>query len=240
MAVCLECISLAIHELAFFAPKRKHQSYGSCLLTSIGDMSELCNGKVACTLICPSYNMRYKIYPFCGDVVAPSSDHLHFLGILEDGQHVDVKRLSMNLKQGIIEFKGDVLLVGKLQHRDVVKLLGFYLARKEEILICEFLLNLNAIQRAYLDWMARFKIISEITKGLLYLHEDYRLKIVHQDLKSSNVLPNDCMNPKIVDFGMIHLLMLAKLSYPTGHIWLQNILLMGTSQQNHMSIALES
>ncbi|RZC65558.1 hypothetical protein C5167_009258 [Papaver somniferum] len=132
-----------------------------------------------------------------------------YKGTLSDGQEIAVKRLSVNSGQGEEEFKNEVVLLVKLQHKNLVRVLGFCLDGEEKLLVYELMKHgsldqflFDPVKRTYLNWERRYKIIGGIAKGLLYLHEDSRLKIIHRDLKGSNVLLGEDMVPKISDFGM--------------------------------------
>ncbi|VFQ64353.1 unnamed protein product [Cuscuta campestris] len=136
-----------------------------------------------------------------------------YKGILSDGGVVAVKQLSSKSKQGNREFVNEIGMISALQHPNLVKLYGCCIEGNQLLLIYEYMEN-NCLSRALfgrpdqrlsLDWETRKKICMGIAKGLAYLHEESRLKIVHRDIKASNVLLDKDLSAKISDFGLAKL-----------------------------------
>ncbi|KAL0856883.1 hypothetical protein Bca101_062037 [Brassica carinata] len=132
-----------------------------------------------------------------------------YKGKLQDGKEIAVKRLSSNSGQGKEEFMNEIVLISKLQHRNLVQILGCCIEGEERLLIYEFMVNksldtfiFDSRRKLEIGWPKRFSIIQGIARGLLYLHRESRLKVIHRDLKLSNILMDEKMNPKISDFGL--------------------------------------
>ncbi|XP_042515746.1 probable LRR receptor-like serine/threonine-protein kinase At1g53440 isoform X2 [Macadamia integrifolia] len=136
-----------------------------------------------------------------------------YKGTLSDGTVIAVKQLSSKSKQGNREFLNEIGMISALQHPNLVKLYGCCIEGNQLLLVYEYMEN-NSLacalfgredQRMNLDWPTRHKICLGIAKGLAYLHEESRLKIVHRDIKATNVLLDKDLNAKISDFGLAKL-----------------------------------
>ncbi|XP_024979201.1 probable LRR receptor-like serine/threonine-protein kinase At1g53430 [Cynara cardunculus var. scolymus] len=136
-----------------------------------------------------------------------------YKGVLSDGSEIAVKQLSSKSKQGNREFVTEIGMISALQHPNLVKLFGCCIEGNQLLLIYEYLEN-NSLARALfgrddqrlnLDWTTRKKICLGVAQGLAYLHEESRLKIVHRDIKATNVLLDKELNAKISDFGLAKL-----------------------------------
>ncbi|GLJ27257.1 hypothetical protein SUGI_0534770 [Cryptomeria japonica] len=135
-----------------------------------------------------------------------------YKGTMSNGVQIAVKKLSVQSLQGKEEFLNEVKLIANIQHRNLVNLLGYCVEGLERLLVYEFLSN-NSLDKILfhpqrskeLGWHKRLNIILGIARGLLYLHEDSQLPIIHRDIKASNILLDEKMEPKISDFGLARL-----------------------------------
>ncbi|PHT60422.1 hypothetical protein CQW23_02785 [Capsicum baccatum] len=185
----------------------------------IGSFSTVC---IAVFLIWFWMSRQRGVAIFKFEVLAMSTDQFHvnnklgqggfgpvYKGVLADGEEIAVKKLLTASGQGMEEFMNEVLLISRVQHRNLVRLLGCCIDKEEKKLIYEFLPNksldvflFDQMRKVILDLSKRLHIIEGIGRGLLYLHRDSRIKIIHRDLKPSNILLDNNFNPKISDFGM--------------------------------------
>ncbi|KAH9660230.1 Receptor-like serine/threonine-protein kinase [Citrus sinensis] len=148
-----------------------------------------------------------------------------YKGVLPDGQIIAVKKLSKTSTQGFEEFKNEVMLTAKLQHVNLIRVLGFCIDTQENMLIYEYMPKrsldyflFDPIRRLILDWKKRIHIIQGIIQGLLYLQEYSRLTIIHRDLKVSNILLDEDLKPKISDFGLARIFVKDDLEANTNRI----------------------
>ncbi|XP_027368757.1 cold-responsive protein kinase 1-like [Abrus precatorius] len=132
-----------------------------------------------------------------------------YKGKLADGRLIAVKKLSLDKsQQGEKEFLAEVRMITSIQHKNLVRLLGCCTDGPQRILVYEYMKNrsldllIHGKSDQFLNWSTRFQIILGVARGLQYLHEDSHLRIVHRDIKASNILLDEKFQPRIGDFGL--------------------------------------
>ncbi|GLJ10147.1 hypothetical protein SUGI_0122970 [Cryptomeria japonica] len=131
-------------------------------------------------------------------------------GILPDGKMVAVKQMFPKARQGIRDFLNQVGTISAVQHPNLVEFYGFCVEGKQLLLVYEYMENNSLARCLYgpqecrlnLDWPRRYNICLGVAHGLAYLHEGSRLRIIHRDIKTMNILLDQHLNPKISDFGL--------------------------------------
>ncbi|KAL8241932.1 hypothetical protein R6Q59_012234 [Mikania micrantha] len=131
-----------------------------------------------------------------------------FKAILDDKKVVAVKKLRGNYAIAKAGFEKEILLTSQIRHRNLMSLLGWSSEGSNLLLVLEYMQNgsldkfLWGSEKGNLNWKKRYDIIFGIAKGLAHLHKEFHFKIVHRDIKSSNILLDDHFQPKIADFGL--------------------------------------
>lgn len=159
------------------------------------------------------------------NVVGEGGYGIVYHGLLEDKTHIAVKNLLNNRGQAEREFKVEVEAIGRVRHKNLVRLLGYCAEGAHRMLVYEYVDNGNLEQWLHgdvgpwspLTWEIRMNIILGTAKGLTYLHEGLEPKVVHRDIKSSNILLDKHWNSKVSDFGLAKLLG-SELSYITTRV----------------------
>ncbi|XP_022727409.1 proline-rich receptor-like protein kinase PERK9 isoform X2 [Durio zibethinus] len=134
-----------------------------------------------------------------------------YKGCLLDGREVAVKQLKIGGGQGEREFKAEVGIISRVHHRHLVSLVGYCISESQRLLIYDYVPNntlyfhLHGEDRPVLDWATRVKIAAGAARGIAYLHEDCHPRIIHRDIKSSNILLDNNFEARVSDFGLAKL-----------------------------------
>ncbi|ERN02723.1 cysteine-rich receptor-like protein kinase 3 [Amborella trichopoda] len=172
-------------------------------------------GQLAATVNKSKLNFKYEMLEEATDYFDNSNklgqggNGSVYKGILPNGQVVAIKRLFFNTRQWVDEFFNEVNLISDVQHKNLVKLLGCSITGPESLLVYEYVPNKSLDNFLFdngnspkLSWNTRCEIIVGVAEGLAYLHEESKLRIIHRDIKLSNILLDENFNAKIADFGL--------------------------------------
>ncbi|KAM7484495.1 hypothetical protein LguiA_000504 [Lonicera macranthoides] len=136
-----------------------------------------------------------------------------YKGYLPDGTEIAVKQLKIGGGQGEREFKAEVEIISRIHHRHLVSLVGYCISENQRLLVYEYVPNntlyfhLHGAGRLVMDWALRVKVAVGAARGIAYLHEDCHPRIIHRDIKSSNILLDDKFEARVSDFGLAKLAM---------------------------------
>ncbi|KZV18638.1 hypothetical protein F511_03532 [Dorcoceras hygrometricum] len=136
-----------------------------------------------------------------------------YKGQLADGREVAVKQLKIDGRQGEREFKSEVEIISRIHHRHLVSLVGYCISEDRRLLVYEYVPNntlhfhLRGRGRPAMSWATRVKIAVGAARGIAYLHEDCHPRIIHRDIKSSNILLDENFEARVSDFGLAKLAM---------------------------------
>ncbi|XP_047334235.1 proline-rich receptor-like protein kinase PERK8 [Impatiens glandulifera] len=134
-----------------------------------------------------------------------------YKGVLPDGREIAVKQLKKDGGQGEREFRAEVDIISRVHHRHLVSLVGYCISEQHRLLVYEYVANdtlyfhLHGKGRPSMEWGTRVKVATGSAKGLAYLHEDCHPRIIHRDIKTSNILLDSDFEAKVADFGLAKL-----------------------------------
>ncbi|CAI9775173.1 unnamed protein product [Fraxinus pennsylvanica] len=134
-----------------------------------------------------------------------------YKGILADGTEIAVKQLKVGGQQGEREFRSEVEIISRIHHRHLVSLVGYCISENRRLLVYDYVANdtlyfhLHGKSRPVMDWATRVKIAIGAARGIAYLHEDCHPRIIHRDIKSSNILLDNNFEARVSDFGLAKL-----------------------------------
>ncbi|GAV71045.1 Pkinase_Tyr domain-containing protein [Cephalotus follicularis] len=134
-----------------------------------------------------------------------------YKGVLTDGRDIAVKQLKIGGGQGEREFQAEVEIISRVHHRHLVSLVGYCISERQRLLVYDYVPNntlhyhLHAQVRQVMDWATRVKVAAGAARGIAYLHEDCHPRIIHRDIKSSNILLDNNFEAKVADFGLAKL-----------------------------------
>ncbi|GAY58803.1 hypothetical protein CUMW_189670 [Citrus unshiu] len=179
--------SQTLYSLVQCTPDLSRDDCSSCLRLAISPLNGCCSIKIGGRVMYPSCNFRYELYQFYNDTSNGTLPPVFFYPPSPG---------SLTSSRGGKGKKATWIAIGTITPTITLFILlgSFFWCRRRR--------NKDSTRGAQLDWNRRICIINGIARGLLYLHEDSRLRVIHRDLKTSNILLDHEMNPKISDFGM--------------------------------------
>ncbi|KAK2374390.1 cysteine-rich receptor protein kinase [Trifolium repens] len=132
-----------------------------------------------------------------------------YRGVLPDGREIAIKRLYFNNRHRAADFYNEVNIISGVEHKNLVRLLGCSCSGPESLLVYEYMHNRSLDRFIFdknkgreLNWEKRYEIIIGTAEGLVYLHENSEIRIIHRDIKASNILLDSKLRAKIADFGL--------------------------------------
>ncbi|KAJ8465254.1 hypothetical protein OPV22_027806 [Ensete ventricosum] len=180
---------------------------------SVGRMNSLPDTTISSSTPCFSYEELYEItHGFSPlNILGEGGFGSVYKGRLSDGREVAVKRLKVDSGQGEREFKSEVEIISRVHHRHLVSLVGYCMFEQQRLLVYDYVPNgtleshLHGKGKAVMDWTTRVKVAAGAAHGIAYLHEDCHPRIIHRDIKSSNILLDNNFEAQVSDFGLARL-----------------------------------